>query len=74
MIGKLTNSMLAARYKVCVRTIKRWVEEGILDQPENINGRYHDEEKVEQRERDRMAKAATEAAVKATMEVADGRS
>jgi predicted site-specific integrase-resolvase len=63
MGGKLTNSLLAKRYNVSVKTIGRWVKAGILDQPEKINGHhYHDEEKVEQRERDRMAKAAKEAA------------
>jgi hypothetical protein len=30
---------LAERHKVCVRTIERWVEAGILPQPMKINKR-----------------------------------
>jgi predicted site-specific integrase-resolvase len=31
--------VLAERHRVCVRTIERWVESGILPEPMRINGR-----------------------------------
>ena len=30
---------IAERHKVCIRTVERWVEAGILPQPMRINGR-----------------------------------
>jgi predicted site-specific integrase-resolvase len=58
-IRKLTLSMICARYGVCSKTVKRWVEAGILPKPDMINNRrYFDELEVEECERQRMAKAA----------------
>jgi predicted site-specific integrase-resolvase len=38
-----------------VRTIDRWLEQGILPPPLIINGRrYWDEQQIEERERERM--------------------
>jgi len=31
--------VVAKRHQVCIRTVERWVEAGILPQPMRINGR-----------------------------------
>jgi hypothetical protein len=36
---RLRTRHLAEQENVCVRTIERWVEAGILPQPDRINGR-----------------------------------
>jgi predicted site-specific integrase-resolvase len=52
----LPSRIVQARYDVCSRTVKRWVDEGILPPPVVINHRnYFSESEIEQRERDRMA-------------------
>ena len=52
---RLTARRLCERYDVVVRTIDRWLEQGILPPPLIINGRrYWDEQQIEERERERM--------------------
>jgi predicted site-specific integrase-resolvase len=54
---RLTARRLCERYDVVVRTIDRWLEQGILPPPLIINGRrYWDEEEIERSERERMTR------------------
>lgn len=53
-VRKITSRVLCERYDVVTRTIDRWVEAGILPEPEYINSiRYWDQDEVEERERER---------------------
>ena len=53
-VRKITSRVLCERHGVVTRTIDRWVEAGILPEPEYINGiRYWDVDEVEERERER---------------------
>jgi predicted site-specific integrase-resolvase len=53
-VRKVQARVLCQRYDVVTRTIDRWVEAGVLPEPEYINGiRYWDEDEVEERELER---------------------
>src|SRR6266516_733687 len=57
---RLTARRLCERYDVVVRTIDRWLGQGILPPPLIINGRrYWDEEEIERCERAGMGRKLT---------------
>ena len=70
---KVTARVLCERYDVVTRTLDRWVESGILPEPEYINGiRYWTEAEVEERERERKRLQSEERQAKRAL--ADGAS
>jgi hypothetical protein len=52
---KRPTRWVCARYDIVPRTVDRWVQAGILPEPEKINGRnYFDEDAVEARDQARL--------------------
>jgi len=47
---KLSHTQKAAQQGISTRTLDRWIEAGIIDQPEYVNGRKYHAEDAQPRE------------------------